>query len=1129
MQTAKTSSRALQALIPQKANKILQIVLFVMALILLRSWHLAVVQHEKRLEQASRPKIRSIIERAERACIVDRFNQVLAMNKVQFNASVVYAHIQEIPPVVWRKNAAGQRQKIYQRREYIVQLSQFLAKELQMRADEIEDLIHSKAALFPNSPFVIKEDIHEREYFRLKMAEKDFLGLYAERASKRFYPKEKLASHVVGYMGAISQEEYQSIVKEIQELKESLRVHLQDQTDLLVDYEHEIKQLRQEIEDLEKKAYGINDYVGKRGIEASFDQTLRGFYGKKIFQTDARGNFLKNLAGSYHAMPGQRVVLSISAELQEFAEELLAQNEEIRQGRSTTYDANSRTYLNLKQPWIKGGSIVAMDPKNGQILALASYPRFDPNDFIPSANFELRKTKNQNIRRWFESSWHIADIWDGKVPWKRERFDSMHAKFYEEGISLTWDQYLDAILAEKSPLRKAIDLVGTLSNAIYLQKQMKLYVQEGESCIAFFNAVYPEHSTASTAKMELEEAVKKSFRENLGAFFSGIENNRDKVFLLDLCRLALDENRFSEDLMKKCASMSLAAFRSAEVAKAILHDVVQEMAKELFEQLHFQQWRSEHGRDFLKQKRSWERENKTYARPYIDYFEKEKNRQFSLFWKTYRLGFLMTFLNGEFPDYLEKDLQAYFEHFKIWHEELSQGAHAFLAWNKAYFQLKEILKAYSKEQALAFLQTMRDFSSRKRPLLARYPSLRSENGIQQEKHLAAAFYPLYGFGFARSHAYRQACVQGSVFKLLVAYEALCQRYFSLKEQHERLNPLEIIDQVNAKGKSLTVAYRLDGEPISQYYKGGRIPRSERRNVGRIDLVEAIEVSSNPYFSLLAGDFLLEPNDLNMAARKFSFGEKTGIELPGEYAGRLPEDLNENRTGLYAYAIGQHSLTVTPLQTAVLLSGIVNGGNIYQATILRNIQGKRPSREDEKIFSKDKYAFQEALSLLGLDFPVFTAMEQDPQEAHYYQNLAQLKRKIPMPQDVQNLLLKGMYQVVNGKKGSARPSLLRNYNDYPHYIQDYKDLSEEIAGKTSTSESVERIDLDAEMGVYRYKHIWFAASSFEGKKNFEKPELVVIVYLRFGDYGREAAPLAAQMVKKWREIQDKHKDLRSPLL
>ena len=53
----------------------------------------------------------------------------------------------------------------------------------------------------------------------------------------------------------------------------------------------------------------------------------------------------------------------------------------------------------------------------------------------------------------------------------------------------------------------------------------------------------------------------------------------------------------------------------------------------------------------------------------------------------------------------------------------------------------------------------------------------------------------------------------------------------------------------------------------------------------------------------------------------------------------------------------------------------------------------------------------------------------------------------------------------------------------------------------------------------YKHIWFSSASFSDSKH-EDPELITVVFLRFGDAGKEAAPIAAQMTHKWREIKEK---------
>ena len=58
-----------------------------------------------------------------------------------------------------------------------------------------------------------------------------------------------------------------------------------------------------------------------------------------------------------------------------------------------------------------------------------------------------------------------------------------------------------------------------------------------------------------------------------------------------------------------------------------------------------------------------------------------------------------------------------------------------------------------------------------------------------------------------------------------------------------------------------------------------------------------------------------------------------------------------------------------------------------------------------------------------------------------------------------------------------------------------------------------------------KDIWFGALSFKEGDDYrvDMPELVVVVYLKYGDYGKEAAPLAAQVIKKWREINEKTYD------
>ncbi len=155
-------------------------------------------------------------------------------------------------------------------------------------------------------------------------------------------------------------------------------------------------QVRERLKQLQEKAYTINDFIGKTGVEATFDPELRGYAGKKTYEIDIKGNPVRELPGFRRAVTGQRLLLSISSELQEYAEQLLAQHEKLREVQGQ----QRRTFFE-RASWIKGGAIVAMDPKRDRrsVLALASYPRIDLNDFIPSKMHHEQEKKKANPGR----------------------------------------------------------------------------------------------------------------------------------------------------------------------------------------------------------------------------------------------------------------------------------------------------------------------------------------------------------------------------------------------------------------------------------------------------------------------------------------------------------------------------------------------------------------------------------------------------------------------------------------------------------------------------------------------------------------------------------------------------------
>jgi hypothetical protein len=606
--------------------------------------------------------------------------------------------------------------------------------------------------------------------------------------------------------------------------------------------------------------------------------------------------------------------------------------------------------------------------------------------------------------------------------------------------------------------------------------------------------------------------------------------------------MAVDGNRFSDELLEKVGRQSLIYYKEVSGAMVRVQSILNKMMRDLFHETDFKEWRKNNEKQFLKEKREEEKAAHRYAKPYLDYFDSMESELFQSFWEQHYLSFLATFLNGKNwgkdLNPAEEAVDKYLDHLDEWHRELLYGAHQQIEWAKDYATLKDAVQALSPHLGKQYLQTLRSFQELERPLYGKYRHLRKgTDGIQREKHLAAAFYPKYGFGYGRSQAYRQATTQGSLFKLVTAYEALVQRYHALEgtfKTFDLLNPLNIDDRVTRKGKTICVGFHADGTPITRHYKGGRMPRSISAKIGPIDVLKAIERSSNPYFAILAGDILDSPNDLARAARDFSFGSKTGIDLPGEIKGNIPNDLDTNRTGIHSFSIGQHTLVVTPLQTCVMLCSLANGGKILKPQIVELLVGKEPRRGQELISGRYRFPYQEGLSYVGIDFPLFSASDAEQQNSMIKRIPTEITRQIFFPDEIQKILIEGMRLVVERTQGESLSSLSRLYRNAPEAINDYINLKPQIVGKTSTAESVENIDLELVDGTNLYTHVWFGGIAYDRdilksdhrhqflfRDSAGKPELVVVVYLRYGGYGKEAAPVAAQVAKRWKEIKQRN--------
>jgi cell division protein FtsI/penicillin-binding protein 2 len=1117
--------------IPLKAGRVLNLILVGLLLILIRVWYLGTVQREHHLELARKPQRRVVIEHVDRATIRDRFNVPLAVNKIQYNAAVCFAEMRQIPSVVWKKDEKGKSVRFRARSAYITQLSKLLADELEMDPVFIEDAIVGKASLFPHTPFVIKEEISEKQYFRLRMLERDWAGIQAQRTSKRFYPLGKVGCDVLGYLGPISQKEYVAIAHEIEILQNYLMEREAGEPTPLPQGFGSPLEVRRRLKELQEKAYTINDLVGKSGIEASFDQNLRGSCGKKTIEVDVKGNFIRELPGARKSKSGDRILLTISAEMQELAEKLLMQHEPLRDIK------NANKEIKLDYPWIKGGAIVALDAKTGEVIALASYPRFDPNDFVPSQDPEIKQKKEARLIRWLESEKYAGEIWDGKRSLEREIF-SAAAGYQEETLPLTWERYLELVLPKEGSLKRAVDKIGNIKTALRLQQEVfaLLQLSKQDDVALLINALYEgENHTPSRGSMmeETLEAIRvrcqekaeefSSHKKWLDSYLSSIAFNDDKILVIDLCRLLVKHEDFSPELLEQVGAQSLSYNRALCQAAISLQSLLRPYIQKLFHDLDFTEWRGAHFKDFLKAKRAEEKEKKRYTRPYTEYLDQLEKGKFKEFWQKHRCLFTFAFITHKVPSNLPAELQPYVA-------EILELSKQQIPLHTAFDKLKTVLTSLDYGNSIQFLQTLHSYQELNRPLFTRYRALRTHGNQQLEKDLASAFYPLYGYSYGRSFAFRQLSPQGSVFKLVTAYEALKQRHEKSPSKAAReMNPLTLIDDVKWDGNKNTrrqvLGYTVDGQPITRQFKGGELPRSSHSHIGRIGILDALEQSSNLYFAMLAGEHLDDPMGLAKSAHLFGFGQKTGIELPGEVAGNVPDDLAYNKTGLYSFAIGQHSFTVTPLQTALMVSTIANGGKVMQPKVVKAVAGKGASLESTSDWESSYFPFKEELSLVGVTFPLFIETVKEKLKSFVALKEAEVKETMYFPDSIRNLLLEGMDRVVTGARGTARANVIRGLLDNPKWMRDYLDLAHQVVGKTGTPEILYKQTIDAESEARIIDHTWFAGVSFSqnSKEKWKDPELVVAVLLRYGEKGgKEAAPLAIQMIKKWRELNAKEK-------
>lgn len=185
-------------------------------------------------------------------------------------------------------------------------------------------------------PVPIAEFVPEEVFFKVREEPEKFPGVEVVEQSVRSYPRGGLASHILGWVGQIT--------------KEELETHPQRYA-----------------------RYGPSDLVGKTGVEATYERWLRGTPGREVFLVNSDGEVLREFDPTL-AEPGHDLVLELDLDVQRIAEEELKLG--IERAR-TVFDASTGRNLVAN-----AGAVVVLDPRDGGVVAIASWPTFRPGWFV---------------------------------------------------------------------------------------------------------------------------------------------------------------------------------------------------------------------------------------------------------------------------------------------------------------------------------------------------------------------------------------------------------------------------------------------------------------------------------------------------------------------------------------------------------------------------------------------------------------------------------------------------------------------------------------------------------------------------------------------------------------------------
>ncbi|WP_342619687.1 penicillin-binding protein 2 [Rhodoferax sp. GW822-FHT02A01] len=287
------------------------VVLVCFLLLILRLVYLQIWRHEDLRAQAENNRTSVVPIVPNRGLILDRNGVVLANN--------YSAYTLEITP-----SKSGPLEEVLDDLSKVMEITPRDRRRFKKLLEESRS--------FESLP--IRTRLTDTEVARFSAQRYRFPGVEIKARLFRNYPYGELASHVIGYIGRINQSEKEKI----------------DEGD-------------------DADNYRGTEYIGKLGIEQSYETQLHGITGVEQIETSAGGRAVRKLA-SNPATPGNTVKLSIDIKLQHLIEAMYGE---------------------------RRGALVAIDPKTGELLAFVSKPTFDPNLFVEGIDSESWQALNESI------------------------------------------------------------------------------------------------------------------------------------------------------------------------------------------------------------------------------------------------------------------------------------------------------------------------------------------------------------------------------------------------------------------------------------------------------------------------------------------------------------------------------------------------------------------------------------------------------------------------------------------------------------------------------------------------------------------------------------------------------------